>query len=200
MFILCSWTAKKWSIYFMTIFLRNTPYLPCGMSISLIFASSTSNSTFGLKILPHIMHATPMIAYKFYMYTKPVLEIQQFTFFNLTIFWCRSQDNVYIWLLFIYELVTSCRHFSWFIQCHAFVIMDCYSFRIAGFFSRQLKAIEDVQNALNYFQVVTSTLDHLNSSQDSVVRETLGFLASLLFNGNEYVQVKEIFKYLCVLK
>ncbi|XP_048744986.2 inositol 1,4,5-trisphosphate receptor type 2-like isoform X4 [Ostrea edulis] len=53
---------------------------------------------------------------------------------------------------------------------------------------RQLKAIEDVQNALNYFQVVTSTLDHLNSSQDSVVRETLGFLASLLFNGNEYVQ------------
>nr|XP_022345635.1 inositol 1,4,5-trisphosphate receptor type 3-like isoform X6 [Crassostrea virginica] len=53
---------------------------------------------------------------------------------------------------------------------------------------RQLKAIEDVQNALNYYNVITSTLDHLNSSQDSVVRETLGFLASLLFNGNENVQ------------
>nr|XP_034327562.1 inositol 1,4,5-trisphosphate receptor type 2 isoform X16 [Crassostrea gigas] len=53
---------------------------------------------------------------------------------------------------------------------------------------RQLKAIEDVQNALNHYNVVTSTLDHLNSTQDSVVRETLGFLASLLFNGNEDVQ------------
>lgn len=39
--------------------------------------------------------------------------------------------------------------------------------------------------------MVTSTLDHLNSTQDSVVRETLGFLASLLFNGNEDVQVRE---------
>uniref|UniRef100_K1QLV5 Inositol 1,4,5-trisphosphate receptor n=1 Tax=Magallana gigas TaxID=29159 RepID=K1QLV5_MAGGI len=52
----------------------------------------------------------------------------------------------------------------------------------------RLKAIEDVQNALNHYNVVTSTLDHLNSTQDSVVRETLGFLASLLFNGNEDVQ------------
>ncbi|XP_062567417.1 inositol 1,4,5-trisphosphate receptor type 3-like isoform X1 [Saccostrea cucullata] len=62
------------------------------------------------------------------------------------------------------------------------------SHRREKFIRRQLKAIEDVQDALNHFNVVTSTLDHLNSSQDSVVRETLAFLASLLFNGNENVQ------------
>ncbi|KAK3094787.1 hypothetical protein FSP39_006217 [Pinctada imbricata] len=53
---------------------------------------------------------------------------------------------------------------------------------------KQLKVVEDVQNALNDYEVVTSVLEHLNRPQDEVVRETLAFMASLLFNGNENVQ------------
>ena len=56
-------------------------------------------------------------------------------------------------------------------------------------FFRQLHAISDVQNALNSYGVVTSVLEHLSRPQDEVVREVLGFMAALIFNGNESVQV-----------
>lgn len=54
---------------------------------------------------------------------------------------------------------------------------------------RQLKAVGDVQDALNSYDVVTSVLDHLSRPQDEVVKEVLGFMSALLFNGNENVQV-----------
>lgn len=54
---------------------------------------------------------------------------------------------------------------------------------------RQLKVIEDVQNALNHYGSIDGTLEHLSRPNDDVVRELLAFLAALLFNGNEEVQV-----------
>ncbi|XP_033761182.1 inositol 1,4,5-trisphosphate receptor type 3-like isoform X6 [Pecten maximus] len=57
---------------------------------------------------------------------------------------------------------------------------------------RQLKVIEEVQNALNTYGVVTSVLEHLSRPQDNVVREVLAFLAALLFNGNDEVQASLI--------
>ena len=54
---------------------------------------------------------------------------------------------------------------------------------------RQNREISDVQNALNSYNVVNSVLEHLNRPQDNVFRETLSTIASLLFNGNENIQV-----------
>ena len=56
-----------------------------------------------------------------------------------------------------------------------------------------MRVIEDVQNALNEYGVVTSVLDHLARPQDNVVREVLAFLSALLFNGNDDVQVRTLF-------
>lgn len=53
---------------------------------------------------------------------------------------------------------------------------------------KQLKVIEDAQNALNYYGSIDGTLEHLSRPNDDVVRELLAFLAALLFNGNEEVQ------------
>ncbi|XP_053404110.1 inositol 1,4,5-trisphosphate receptor type 2-like isoform X2 [Mercenaria mercenaria] len=53
---------------------------------------------------------------------------------------------------------------------------------------KQLKVIEDVQNALNHYGSIDGTLEHLSRPNDEVVRELLAFLAALLFNGNEEVQ------------
>ncbi|KAL4219957.1 hypothetical protein ACF0H5_020368 [Mactra antiquata] len=53
---------------------------------------------------------------------------------------------------------------------------------------KQLKIIEDVQNALNHYESIDGTLEHLSRPNDDVVRELLAFLAALLFNGNEEVQ------------
>ncbi|XP_061178320.1 inositol 1,4,5-trisphosphate receptor type 2-like [Saccostrea echinata] len=55
---------------------------------------------------------------------------------------------------------------------------------------KKLKAISDVQDALNHFDVVISVMEHLNRPQDNVVRETLSFICMLLYNGNENVQTK----------
>ncbi|OWF52185.1 Inositol 1,4,5-trisphosphate receptor type 3 [Mizuhopecten yessoensis] len=57
---------------------------------------------------------------------------------------------------------------------------------------RQLRVIEEVQNALNTYGAVTSVLEHLSRPQDNVVREVLSFLAALLFNGNDEVQASLI--------
>ncbi|KAK3095936.1 hypothetical protein FSP39_021047 [Pinctada imbricata] len=57
---------------------------------------------------------------------------------------------------------------------------------------KQLSIIEGVQNALDKNNVVTSVLDHLNRPQDEVVRETLLCMASLLFNGNNNIQMSFI--------
>ncbi|XP_052703117.1 inositol 1,4,5-trisphosphate receptor type 2-like isoform X5 [Crassostrea angulata] len=59
---------------------------------------------------------------------------------------------------------------------------------------KKLKAISDVQDTLNHFDVIASVIEHLNCPQDDVVRETLAFLCMLLYNGNENVQSK-MFEY-----
>ena len=57
---------------------------------------------------------------------------------------------------------------------------------------RQLKVIEDLQNALNFYGSIDGCLEHLSRPQDAIIRELLAFLAALLFNGNEDVQVSTI--------
>ncbi|XP_078311676.1 inositol 1,4,5-trisphosphate-gated calcium channel ITPR2-like [Crassostrea virginica] len=57
---------------------------------------------------------------------------------------------------------------------------------------KKLQAISDVQDTLNYYDVVNSVLEHLSRPQDDVVRETLAFMCMLLYNGNENVQGKMI--------
>ena len=78
-----------------------------------------------------------------------------------------------------------------------------YSFtykHIHCFIYRQLKVIEDVQNALNHYGSIDGTLEHLSRPSDRVVRELLAFLAALLFNGNEDVQVcVNIWTYLIIV-
>ena len=54
---------------------------------------------------------------------------------------------------------------------------------------RQLKVIEDVQNALNHYGSIEGTLEHLARANDDIVRELLAFLVALLFNSNIAVQV-----------
>lgn len=66
--------------------------------------------------------------------------------------------------------------------------------RVTSLFYRKLKAISDIQDTLNHFDVITSVIEHLNCPQDDVVRETLAFLCMLLYNGNENVQVLLIHK------
>ena len=70
-----------------------------------------------------------------------------------------------------------------------FCVSGNYNINSHGFIFRQLRVIGEVQDALNSYYVVTSVLDHLSRPQDDVVREVLAFLAALLFNGNENVQV-----------
>ncbi|XP_053404101.1 inositol 1,4,5-trisphosphate receptor type 3-like isoform X2 [Mercenaria mercenaria] len=53
---------------------------------------------------------------------------------------------------------------------------------------KQLKVIQDVQNALNHYGSIAGTLGHLARTNDDVVRELLAFLVALLFNGNFAVQ------------
>ncbi|GFR73254.1 inositol 1,4,5-trisphosphate receptor type 3-like [Elysia marginata] len=53
---------------------------------------------------------------------------------------------------------------------------------------KAFKKIEDVQNALDHYDVVDGTLGHLSRPQDDIVRELLAFLAVLLFSGNSNVQ------------
>ncbi|XP_067668084.1 inositol 1,4,5-trisphosphate-gated calcium channel ITPR2-like [Haliotis asinina] len=57
---------------------------------------------------------------------------------------------------------------------------------------RQLKVIESVQFALNSYNVIESTLNHLSRPQDNIIRELLAFLAALLFGGNQAVQMSLI--------
>ena len=57
------------------------------------------------------------------------------------------------------------------------------------FYSRQLLAIEDVQNALNSHGAMLKVLPHLSKPGDDIVREVLAFLAAMLFGGNKSVQV-----------
>ena len=54
---------------------------------------------------------------------------------------------------------------------------------------RQLKTIEEVQDALDSYGSINGTLEHLSRPDDEVIRELLAFLSALLFNGNENVQV-----------
>ena len=49
--------------------------------------------------------------------------------------------------------------------------------------------IEDCQNALNHYGSIDGCLEHLARPQDTIIQELLAFLAALLFNGNEEVQV-----------
>jgi len=56
-----------------------------------------------------------------------------------------------------------------------------------------LQIIEDVQDALNHYECIDGTLEHLSRPSDAVIRELLAFLAALLFNGNENVQVRGTF-------
>ncbi|XP_033730119.1 LOW QUALITY PROTEIN: inositol 1,4,5-trisphosphate receptor type 2-like [Pecten maximus] len=57
---------------------------------------------------------------------------------------------------------------------------------------KQLRVIDQVQDALDNCGAVSSVLDHLSRPQDEVVREVLVFMANLLYNGNESVQVSLI--------
>ncbi|OWF37431.1 Inositol 1,4,5-trisphosphate receptor type 3 [Mizuhopecten yessoensis] len=57
---------------------------------------------------------------------------------------------------------------------------------------KQLRVIDQVQDALDNCGAVSSVLDHLSRPQDDVVREVLVFMANLLYNGNESVQASLI--------
>ena len=59
---------------------------------------------------------------------------------------------------------------------------------IVSLFYRQLKRIEDVQNALNEHGAMLKVLPHLSKNGDLIVREVLSFLAAMLFGGNDDVQ------------
>lgn len=54
---------------------------------------------------------------------------------------------------------------------------------------RQLKRIEHVQNALADMDAMKKVLPIMARTGDDIVREVLSFLAAILFNGNEQVQV-----------
>ncbi|PAA53235.1 hypothetical protein BOX15_Mlig016571g1 [Macrostomum lignano] len=54
--------------------------------------------------------------------------------------------------------------------------------------SRLIEVISQVQNSLNKHDAMLKVLPHLSKASDQIVREVLGFLANMLFNGNEEVQ------------
>ena len=56
-------------------------------------------------------------------------------------------------------------------------------------FCRQLKRIADVQNVLGDMEAMKKVLPIMARTGDDIVREVLSFLAAILFNGNEHVQV-----------
>ena len=58
--------------------------------------------------------------------------------------------------------------------------------------SRQLKQVEYVQNALNHYEAVVHVLPHLAMKSDSLVRESLAFIVTMLFGGNRVVQVSRL--------
>ena len=53
---------------------------------------------------------------------------------------------------------------------------------------RQLKQVEDVQNALNHYEAIAHVLPHLALHSDNLVRESLAFIVSILFSANRLVQ------------
>lgn len=55
-------------------------------------------------------------------------------------------------------------------------------------FTKILKKIEGVQNALNSYEAVLQVLSHLAKNNSDIVREVLAFQAAMLFGGNEKVQ------------
>ncbi len=54
---------------------------------------------------------------------------------------------------------------------------------------RQLGRIRELQNAIVEMNVIPKSLPLLARSSDDTARETLAFLARLLFNANAFVQV-----------
>ncbi|PAA53236.1 hypothetical protein BOX15_Mlig001198g2 [Macrostomum lignano] len=54
--------------------------------------------------------------------------------------------------------------------------------------SRLIEVISQVQNSLNKHDAMLKVLPHLSKASDEIVREVLGFLANMLYNGNEEVQ------------
>lgn len=58
---------------------------------------------------------------------------------------------------------------------------------------RQLKRIENVQNVLGDMDAMKKVLPIMARTGDDIVREVLSFLACILFNGNEQVQVSSMF-------
>ncbi|KAI0212013.1 hypothetical protein LSAT2_003099 [Lamellibrachia satsuma] len=52
----------------------------------------------------------------------------------------------------------------------------------------QLKQVEYVQNALNHYEAVVHVLPHLAMNSDSLVRESLAFIVTMLYGGNRVVQ------------
>ena len=55
---------------------------------------------------------------------------------------------------------------------------------------RQLKVVEDLQNALDDMGAIKVVVLHLNSGvSDVIIREALALMVMLLFSGNTKVQV-----------
>ncbi|KAI0212012.1 hypothetical protein LSAT2_003098, partial [Lamellibrachia satsuma] len=52
----------------------------------------------------------------------------------------------------------------------------------------QLKKVKYVQNALNHYEALVHVLPHLAMNSDSLVRESLAFIVTMLFGGNRVVQ------------
>ena len=58
------------------------------------------------------------------------------------------------------------------------------------FFFRQLRKIEEIQNALDSYGAMPKLVVHLNSGvSDATIQEALALLVKLLFGGNHKTQV-----------
>ena len=81
-------------------------------------------------------------------------------------------------------------------SCMKYILRNCLRANINIFsrcpLHRQINRIKVVQNSLNSFEAVLKVLPHLSTNNDKMVREVLAFLVSMLYGGNQEVQVLNI--------